>query len=51
MKEIIKAYKYRLYPTKLQIPLLNQHIGHCRFVYNYFLVLKKTKYEVERSRI
>jgi len=51
LKEIIKAYKYRLYPTKSQLPLLNQHVGHSRFVYNYFLALKKAKYEETKENI
>jgi len=51
LKEIIKAYKYRLYPTKSQLPLLNQHVGHSRFIYNYFLALKKAKYEETKENI
>ena len=51
MKEILKSYKFRLYPTKDQISLLNQHIGHCRFVYNYFLNENKKIYEEEKKFI
>jgi len=36
MKTILKAYKYRLYPTKEQIAFLENHFGAVRFVYNYF---------------
>ncbi len=36
MKTILKAYKYRLYPTKEQIAFLEEHFGAARFVYNYF---------------
>ncbi len=36
METILKAYKYRLYPTKEQIAFLEEHFGACRFVYNYF---------------
>ncbi len=36
MKTILKAYKYRLYPTKEQIAFLEESFGAVRFVYNYF---------------
>ncbi len=36
MKTILKANKYRLYPTKEQIVFLEEHFGAVRFVYNYF---------------
>lgn len=51
MKEILKAYKFRLKPTKDQIPLLNQHIGHCRFIYNHFLAKNIEKYSEEKKFI
>jgi len=38
---ILKAIKYRLYPTKLQAELLDKHIGACRFVYNLALETKQ----------
>ena len=31
---MIKAYKYRLYPTKEKREKINQTIGACRWVYN-----------------
>jgi putative transposase len=34
MKLRKRAYKYRLYPTLDQIPLLSQSFGHVRFVWN-----------------
>ena len=45
MKEILKAYKYRLKPNEEQKVLLNKHFGVCRFLYNYFLNQKKTQYK------
>jgi len=39
---ILKAIKYRLYPTKLQAELLDKHIGACRFIYNLALETKQT---------
>ncbi len=38
---ILKAIKYRLYPTKLQAELLDKHIGACRFIYNLALETKQ----------
>ena len=38
---ILKAIKYRLYPTKLQAELLDRHIGACRFIYNLALETKQ----------
>lgn len=37
MKIINKAYKFRIYPNKEQIDLINKTIGCTRFVYNHFL--------------
>jgi putative transposase len=41
---MLKAYKYRLYPTKQQTELINKHIGSVRFVYNLALETKQTAY-------
>ena len=41
---MLKAFKYRLIPTKEQSVLLNKHIGACRFVYNLALETKQTAY-------
>lgn len=35
--KIHKAYKFRLYPNKEQVILINKTIGCSRFVYNHFL--------------
>ena len=42
---MMKAFKFRLYPTKTQAEQLNQHIGSCRFVYNWALDQKIKTYE------
>jgi putative transposase len=34
---IIKAYKFRLYPTKQQIELIEKSFSNSNFIYNYFL--------------
>jgi putative transposase len=42
---VLKAYKYRLNPTKNQETLINKHIGSCRLVYNWALEQKIKTYE------
>jgi putative transposase len=42
---MLKAYKYRLYPTEIQKLNIEKHIGCSRFVYNYMLALHKNLYE------
>ena len=40
-----KAFKFRLYPNKEQVNLINRTIGSCRFVYNYFLAERIKAYK------
>ncbi len=42
---MLKAYKFRLYPTAEQKTLIEKHIGSCRFVYNWALAEKIKTYE------
>ena len=42
---MIKSYKIRLYPTSEQEQKMWQHIGACRFVWNYMLALQQSRYE------
>lgn len=42
---MMKAYRFRLYPSTTQADQLNQHIGSCRFVYNWALDKKIKTYE------
>ena len=42
---MMKAYKFRLYPTKEQEMLIAKSIGCNRFVYNHFLAKRKEAYE------
>lgn len=42
---MLKAYKFRIYPTDEQIEKLNKHFGHTRFVYNEFLKFAKNAYK------
>jgi putative transposase len=41
---MIKSYKYRINPSKIQQKLINKHIGGCRFIYNLALETKQTAY-------
>jgi putative transposase len=34
---MIKSYKFRIFPSKKQIRILNQHLEECRWLYNYCL--------------
>jgi len=49
MKMINKTYRFRLYPTKEQEVLLNQHFGHSRWVYNHFLNERKEQYQADKK--
>ena len=44
-----KAYKFRFYPTKTQIAILNSTFGCVRYVYNHFLGLKQKLYSTEKK--
>ena len=41
---MLKAFKYRIYPTKSQITLIEKHFGSTRFLYNYFLDYRQKEY-------
>lgn len=42
---MIKSFKIRLYPTAEQERLMWQHVGSCRFIWNYMLALQNERYE------
>lgn len=47
---MLKAYKYRLYPTRMQEGLLAKHFGCVRYIYNYGLERKIKSYaETQKS--
>ena len=47
---MLKAYKYRIYPTKDQEVLLAKHFGCARYIYNYGLERKIKSYaETQKS--
>lgn len=51
MYYMLQAYRFRLYPTKDQISKINQHIGGCRFVYNWALENKIRAYELNKEKL
>ena len=47
---IYKAYKFRVYPNKIQENMINKNIGSSRFVFNHYLD-KKIKECKESNKI
>lgn len=48
---MIKAFKFRLYPTEDQEVLLNKHFGCTRFIYNWALNYKTQHYAETKKNI
>ena len=48
---MIKAYKFRLYPTKEQEVLLNKHFGSVRYVYNWALDFSQKQYKTNGKHL
>ncbi|ADI74247.1 transposase, IS605 OrfB family [Methanohalobium evestigatum Z-7303] len=48
---MLKAYKYRMYPNQIQQELIAKHIGACRFIYNWALENKIKSYEQDGKAI
>ena len=48
---MLRAYKYRIYPTNEQKVLFAKTFGCCRFVYNWALNLKIEAYKQEKKSI
>ena len=46
---MLKAYKYRIYPTNEQKEQIAKKFGCCRFVYNRTLAYRKEAYEKEKK--
>ena len=46
-----KTFKYRLYPTKLQVTKMNNILEQTRWVYNETLALRKSAWESENKSI
>ncbi len=48
---MLKAYKTEIHPTSKQMKKINQTIGTCRFIYNFYLSHNKAMYEKEKTFI
>ena len=48
---MLKAYRYRLYPTDEQAVFLNRQFGSVRYVYNWALALATTTYQTQGQGI
>jgi putative transposase len=46
-----KAYKYRLYPTKVQETILEQMLEECRWLYNKILETRKNAWEQRQESL
>ena len=46
---MLKAFRYRISPTALQVELINKHIGCARFVYNNALAFKQSEYAKDKT--
>jgi putative transposase len=42
---MLKAFKYRIYPSKQQLKKLYNTLDECRWLYNHLLEVRKTAYE------
>ncbi len=48
---MLKAYKYRIYPSLSQQVSINRHLGACRWLYNYGLAKKLEAYTKDKTII
>ncbi|WKB37057.1 helix-turn-helix domain-containing protein [Terrilactibacillus sp. S3-3] len=46
-----KAYKFRIFPNKKQVGLINKTIGCSRFVFNFFLGSSRKKKKMPTGRL
>ena len=46
---ILRSYKTELKPTIDQAHKINQTIGTCRFIYNFYLAKNKEVYESDKN--
>ena len=49
--EYTKSYKFRIYPTKIQVQTIEQTLGCCRFVYNHFLALRMESWKTKKESV
>jgi putative transposase len=48
---VLKSYRYRLYPTKFQVHVLERQLELCRQVYNDTLAYLKNAWEIEHRTV
>ena len=48
---MIKSFKIRIYPTKEQEQKMRQHVGACRYIYNYMLAKQQERYEAGEKHL
>lgn len=48
---MIKSFKIRLYPTQEQEQLMWQHIGACRYIWNYMLDVQQKRFEAHEKHL
>lgn len=48
---MIRTFKYRLYPTKVQISVLSRHLQICGGIYHYFLQERKDYWDAHKISI
>jgi putative transposase len=51
MKQSIKTYKYRLYPTPNQLPVLVEILGLARWLYNHALAYRRKRWQESRYSV
>jgi putative transposase len=48
---MLKSYRYRLFPTKSQVSVLERQLELCRQVYNDTLAYRKNAWEKEQRQV
>lgn len=48
---VLKTYRYRLFPSKSQVHVLERQLDLCRFVYNDALTYRKNAWEQEQRAV
>ena len=48
---MLKAFKYRLFPTKKQVKIMLQTLEECRWLYNYLLEQRRKSWEEEKKSL
>lgn len=51
MGKITLGFKFRLYPNRDQMNLINRTLGSCRFVYNHFLAARRDEWFVNHHSL